>query len=141
MLIIKIYNISYLTYNQPQAKKVRIAGDPIGLYEHISNCNELCLNTYSSITLEFNDVFGTHKLNVHKYRVELLSNDIFSYLFSFFRAILCQRLVILYGYYRGVNGGWAEWAIVHPVLGKIEGAARKRRRAALSFAHPVLGSY
>lgn len=83
MLIIKIYNISYLTYNQPQAKKVRIAGDPIGLYEHVSNCNELCLNTYNSITLEFNDVFGTHNLNAHKYRVELLSNDIILLIFFF----------------------------------------------------------
>ena len=53
MLIIKIYNISYLTYNQPQAKKVRIAGDPIGLYEHISNCKIVNLNIYDSITLMF----------------------------------------------------------------------------------------
>ena len=32
--------------------------------------------------------------------------------------------------YRGVSGGWAGWAIAHPVFGKIEGAA-----------HPVLGSH
>ena len=117
MLIIKIYNISYLTYNQPQAKKVRIAGDPIGLYEHISNCNELCLNIYYSITLEFNNVFGTHNLNTESNYNQMI---FFSYLFSILRGILCQRLVILYGYYRGVNGGWAEWAIAHPVLSKID---------------------
>ena len=28
---------------------------------------------------------------------------------------------------RGVSGGWAGWAIAHPVLGRIEGAARRRR--------------
>lgn len=71
MLIIKIYNISYLTYNQPQAKKVRIAGDPIGLYEYISNCKIVNLNIYNSIN--HSDVFGTHNSNVHKYRVESLS--------------------------------------------------------------------
>ena len=32
------------------------------------------------------------------------------------------------------NGGWAEWAIAHPVFGRIEGAA-------LLLAHPALDSY
>ena len=39
---------------------------------------------------------------------------------------------------RGVSGGWA---IAHPLLGIIEGAAGQERRAALLLAHPVLGSY
>ena len=44
--------------------------------------------------------------------------------------------------YRGVSGGWAGWAIAHPVFGRIEGAAgRRQRRAALLLAHPVLGSH
>ena len=25
--------------------------------------------------------------------------------------------------HRGVTGGWAEWAIAHPIFGRIEGAA------------------
>ena len=41
----------------------------------------------------------------------------------------------------GVTGGWAGCAIAHPDLGRIEGAAGQRRRAALLLAHPVLGSY
>ena len=41
----------------------------------------------------------------------------------------------------GVSGGWAGWAITHPVLGMLEGAARQRRRAALLLAHPDFGSY
>ena len=28
---------------------------------------------------------------------------------------------------RGVSGGWAGWAIAHPVFGRIEGAAGRRR--------------
>ena len=42
--------------------------------------------------------------------------------------------------FRGVNGGWARWAIAHQVFGRIEGAAGEWRRAALLLAHPVLGS-
>lgn len=43
---------------------------------------------------------------------------------------------------RGVTGGWAEWAIAHPVFGRIEGAAGQRRwRALLLLAHPVLGTH
>ena len=50
--------------------------------------------------------------------------------------------------FRGVSGGWAGWAIAHPVFGRIEGAAGRRRggaaaaaRAKLLHAHPVLGSH
>ena len=43
-------------------------------------------------------------------------------------------------HYRSVAGGWAGWAIAHPVFGRIEGAARQRYRAALLLAHPVLNS-
>ena len=28
---------------------------------------------------------------------------------------------------RGVSGGWAGWAIAHPVFGRIEGTAGRRR--------------
>ena len=44
--------------------------------------------------------------------------------------------------YRGVNGGWAGWAIAHPVFGRIEGARGRRQQCAtLLLAHPVLGSH
>ena len=39
---------------------------------------------------------------------------------------------------RGVSGGWA---IAHPDLGRLEGTAGQRRRAALLLAHPDFGSY
>ena len=45
---------------------------------------------------------------------------------------------------RRVSGGWAGWAIAHQDFGRIEGAARKRRRRASHYvllAHPDLGSY
>ena len=42
--------------------------------------------------------------------------------------------------FRGVNGGWAGWAIAHPVFGRKEGAAGQRQRAGLLLAHQVLGS-
>ena len=41
---------------------------------------------------------------------------------------------------RGVTGGWAGWAIAHPVFGRIEGPAWQRRRTTLLLAHPVSGS-
>ena len=41
---------------------------------------------------------------------------------------------------RGVSGGWAGWAIAHPVSDRIKDAAGQRRRAGLHLAHPVLGS-
>ena len=40
---------------------------------------------------------------------------------------------------RGVNGGWAEWAIAHLGLGRIEGAAGQWWRAALLLTYPALG--
>ena len=40
---------------------------------------------------------------------------------------------------RGVTGEWAGWAIA--VFGRIEGAAKQRRRAVILIAHPVLDSY
>ena len=49
------------------------------------------------------------------------------------------RILMLFS--RGVTGGWAGWAIAHPVFGRIEGAARQRYRAALLLAHPVLSSH
>ena len=51
----------------------------------------------------------------------------------------CSALQIL-KQYRGVSGGQAGWAIAHPVFGRLEGATRQRRRAALLLAHPDLGS-
>jgi hypothetical protein len=44
--------------------------------------------------------------------------------------------------YRGVSGGWAGWAIAHPVFVRIYGTAGQRQqRATLLLAHPVLGSH
>ena len=41
---------------------------------------------------------------------------------------------------RGVNGGWAGMAIVHPGFGRIEGATGQQRHAELLLAHPALGT-
>ena len=38
-------------------------------------------------------------------------------------------------------GGQGRWAIAHPDFGRIEGAAKQRRRAVILIAHPVLDSY
>ena len=42
---------------------------------------------------------------------------------------------------KGVNGGWAGWAIAHPVLGEIEVATRQWRQPAVLPSLPDLGSY
>ena len=58
---------------------------------------------------------------------------------------LCEKNIYIFMIFvktcRGVSGGWAGWAIAHPVFGRIEGAAGQRWRAALLLAPPVLGSY
>ena len=43
--------------------------------------------------------------------------------------------------FRGVNGGWTEWAIAHPGFGRIAGTTGQWRSVALLLAHPALGSY
>ena len=42
-------------------------------------------------------------------------------------------------YCRGVSGGWAEWAIAHPVFGRIEGDAVRRHggRGAPHYYLPI----
>ena len=51
----------------------------------------------------------------------------------------CNR-VKLYILIRGVSGGWAGWAIVHPVFGRIVMRRQQWRQAALLHAHPDLGT-
>ena len=62
-----------------------------------------------------------------------------TYLLTYYLSLqstFCEQYLV-----RGVNGGWAEWAIAQPGFGRIEGAAGQRRCAALLLAHPALGSY
>ena len=57
-----------------------------------------------------------------------------------YESIMMASKQVSYISIRGVSGGWAGWAIAHPVFGRIEGVAGQRRRAALLLAHPVLRS-
>ena len=43
-------------------------------------------------------------------------------------------------YTRGITGGWTGWAIAHPVMGRIKGAAMQWLRVALPLAQSTLGS-
>ena len=42
---------------------------------------------------------------------------------------------------RGVNFGWAEWAIAYPGFGRTEDAIGQQQCTALPLAHPVLNNY